>query len=84
MVRVGGMNYSCNPKATMGKRIGDMTLNRNGQTLDPNQTYVVAGWASINEDVEGPPIYDLMETYISRKKVIDLPAKQAVKVIGMG
>ena len=83
MVRVGGMNYSCSPKASMGNRISDMTLGRNGEAVNPNQSYTVAGWASINEDVEGPPIYDLMEAYISRKKVIDLPENQSVKVIGM-
>jgi sulfur-oxidizing protein SoxB len=37
----------------------------------------------VNENVEGPAIYDLMEDYISGKKSIDLPAQQAVKVIGL-
>jgi len=83
MVRVGGMNYSCYPKKDMGNRISDMTLTRTGEPIEPSRSYRVGGWASINENVEGPAIYDLMENYISRKKVIDLPDQQAVKVIGM-
>ena len=83
MVRVGGMNYSCSPKANMGSRISDMTLARTGEPIEASRNYSVGGWASINENVEGPAIYDLMEGYISRKKIIDLPMQQAVKVVGM-
>ncbi|MEL0294186.1 MAG: 5'-nucleotidase C-terminal domain-containing protein, partial [Alphaproteobacteria bacterium] len=83
MVRVGGVSYSCAPKASMGNRINDLTLLRTEEKLEADKRYTVGGWASVNEDVEGPAIYDLMESYISRKAVIDLPAQQAVKVIGM-
>ncbi|MEK9910807.1 MAG: thiosulfohydrolase SoxB [Candidatus Puniceispirillum sp.] len=83
MVRVGGVSYSCAPKASMGNRINDLTLLRTDEKLEADKHYTVGGWASVNEDVEGPAIYDLMESYISRKAVIDLPAQQAVKVIGM-
>jgi sulfur-oxidizing protein SoxB len=83
MVRVGGVSYSCAPKASMGNRINDLTLLRTDEKLEADKRYTVGGWASVNEDVEGPAIYDLMESYISRKAVIDLPAQQAVKVIGM-
>ncbi|MEK9848900.1 MAG: thiosulfohydrolase SoxB [Candidatus Puniceispirillum sp.] len=83
MVRVGGVSYSCAPKASMGNRINDLTLLRTDEKLEADKRYTVGGWASVNEDVEGPAIYDLMESYIIRKAVIDLPAQQAVKVIGM-
>ena len=83
MVRVGGMNYTCAPKASMGNRISDLTMTKTGEKLDADRKYVVGGWASVNENVEGPAIYDLMEGYISRKRSIDLPAQQAVKVIGL-
>ena len=83
MVRVGGMNYRCRPKARMGDRIDNMILSRTGEPLDPNRVYRVGGWASINENVEGPAIYNLMEEYISRKKIIDLPEQQTVEVVGM-
>ena len=83
MVRVGGMSYTCAPKATMGKRISNMTITDTGAPVEADKKYTVGGWASVNEGTEGPAIYDLMENYISRKKVINLPENQTVKVVGM-
>jgi sulfur-oxidizing protein SoxB len=83
MVRVGGVSYTCAPKAAMGNRISDLTLIRTGEKLESDKAYTVGGWASINENVDGPAIFDLMEGYISRKKSIDPPKQQSVKVIGM-
>ena len=83
MVRVGGMGYTCAPKEEIGKRISGMTLLKTGAPIDPARKYVVAGWASVNQNTEGPAIYDLMEKYITDKKVIDQPASQTVKVVGM-
>ncbi len=80
MVRVGGMGYTCKPTATMGSRINDMTLLSTGEPIDPGKSYVVAGWASVNEDVEGPAIFDLMETYIGKQEVISMQPNQSVKV----
>jgi len=84
MVRVGGMGYTCAPKESIGSRIADMTMLSTGEPIDPNRKYVVAGWASVNEDVEGPAIFDLMETYLGKQDVIDMPKNDAVKVVGMG
>lgn len=67
MVRVGGMGYAIAPNAAMGRRISDMVLLRDGQPIDPARRYVVAGWASVNEDVQGPQIWDLVEDYIRRQ-----------------
>jgi len=83
MVRVGGMGYTCAPKETMGSRISDMTLLSTGEPIDPNRNYVVAGWASVNEGVEGPAVYDLMESYISKQDTISIEKNEAVKVIGL-
>ncbi|MBX2836823.1 MAG: thiosulfohydrolase SoxB [Gammaproteobacteria bacterium] len=80
MVRVGGMGYTCTPDASMGDRINDMTILATGESIDPSKNYVVAGWASVNEGVEGPPIYDLMESYITKQDVIDIKPNGAVKV----
>jgi sulfur-oxidizing protein SoxB len=38
-----------------------MTLLSTGEPIDPDQNYVVAGWASVNEGTEGPPIWDVVE-----------------------
>lgn len=83
MVRVGGMGYTCEPKENIGSRISNMTLLKTGKPIEPDRLYTVAGWASVNENVEGPAIYDLMETYISKQDVIDIPPNEHVKIKGV-
>lgn len=83
MVRVGGMGYTCAPKEDKGKRISGMTHLKSGKPIEPDKKYVVAGWASINQNTEGPAVYDLMEKYISGKKVIGPIKNETVKVVGM-
>jgi sulfur-oxidizing protein SoxB len=60
------------PTNQMGSRISDMRLTGTGEPLEADKTYTVGGWASVNEGVEGPAIYDLMENYITKKKVVSL------------
>jgi len=83
MVRVGGMGYTCAPKEAMGSRISDMTLLSTGEPIDPKRNYVVAGWASVNEEVEGPAIFDLMESFFSSNDEINIPKNDAVNIVGM-
>jgi len=83
MVRVGGMGYTCTPDASMGSRINDMTLLKTNEPIDPARSYVVAGWASVNEGVEGPAIYDLMEDYLSKQGTVTVERNDAVKVVGI-
>lgn len=80
MVRVGGMGYTCRPRETIGSRITDMTDLTNGEAIDPAKSYVVAGWASVNENVEGPAVYDLMEQYLSAHDTVRPQVNNAVKV----
>ncbi|GAC1413547.1 MAG: thiosulfohydrolase SoxB [Candidatus Velthaea sp.] len=82
MVRVGGMSYSIDVSKPIGSRIGDMTLLRNGQTIEAGKSYVVSGWASVNQATEGPAIYDVVQKYIAAKKTVDIPDRQVVRVIG--
>ena len=81
MVRVGGMGYAIDVGAAMGSRVSKMTLLATGEPIDPAKTYVVSGWASVNESTEGPAIYDVVESYIKRKGVIQLDPNQSVQVI---
>ncbi len=83
MVRVGGMGYSCAPNENMGSRITDMTLLSTGEPIDPKRNYVVAGWASVNEGVEGPAIFDLMQDWLAKQTSIDVQANQSVKFTGV-
>jgi len=50
MVRVGGLQYNCNPLAAMGKRIDDMRLN--GKAIEADKKYKVAGWAPVAEEAK--------------------------------
>ncbi|PQM62972.1 MAG: thiosulfohydrolase SoxB [Rhodobacteraceae bacterium] len=83
MVRVGGMTYTCSPKAERGSRISEMRLVENGELLEDSKTYVVGGWGSINKNVSGPPIYDIMESYISDHKLVKPKYPNPVRVVGM-
>ncbi len=82
MVRVGGMGYRINVKAAMGSRISDMTVLKTGTPVDPNKTYVVAGWASVNEGTEGPPIWDVVINYIKKQGTVKLKPNRSVIVEG--
>src|SRR5262249_3843326 len=46
MVRVGGLQYACDPNARMGSRIGELSLN--GRALDAEKKYKVVGWAPVS------------------------------------
>lgn len=82
MVRVGGMGYTIDPNKEIGERITDMTLLSTGEAIDPKKDYVVAGWASVNEDTEGPAIWDVVENHLTKNPTVKLPDNQSVKVVG--
>lgn len=71
MVRVGGLRYTCEPAAAMGKRISDLRLGE--QPLDPARTYKVAGWASVAEQVEGPPVWEVVAEYLRAHRSLAPP-----------
>jgi sulfur-oxidizing protein SoxB len=81
MVRIGGMQYSCTPGAAAGKRINNMTLK--GKPIDADKKYKVAGWASVQEGVQGEPIWDLVSGYLRDKKVIKGVKINTPTIIGM-
>jgi sulfur-oxidizing protein SoxB len=68
MVRVGGLQYAIDPTAKMGSRISNMRLA--GKPIDAGKTYKVAGWASVQENVQGEPIWDVVAKYLRDRKVI--------------
>ncbi|MDH3230296.1 MAG: thiosulfohydrolase SoxB [Alphaproteobacteria bacterium] len=82
MVRVGGLSYAVAPGNRMGERISDMRLLKTGEAIDPARNYVVAGWASVNEGTEGPPVWDVVSNHIRRKQVIKIPENRNIRVIG--
>ena len=82
MVRVGGMTYTCLPKNSMGNRISDLKLS-NGEKIESQKKYSIGGWGSINPEVEGPPIYKVLEDYVSGEKIIKPKNNNPVKVKGI-
>ena len=65
MVRVGGLQFSCDPTATMGRRIGNMRLK--GKPIDAGKKYKVAGWAPVAEEARQqnlPMVWDLVEKWL--------------------
>jgi S-sulfosulfanyl-L-cysteine sulfohydrolase len=80
MVRVGGMGYTIDPNGSMGGRISGMTLLKSGEAIEPSKEYVVAGWASINEATEGPPIWEVVEDYLAKNPVVTLEENRSVTV----
>ncbi|MDC6451493.1 thiosulfohydrolase SoxB [Alphaproteobacteria bacterium] len=83
MVRVGGLSYTCHPKNKIGNRISNLRMISSDMLLQSNQKYVVGGWGSVNQNVKGPAIYNLLENFISEKKVIKASSKETVKIVGM-
>ena len=81
MVRVGGLAYTIDVRKPIGSRISDMTSAKDGKPIDPARNYVVAGWASVNEGTEGPPIYDLVARHIEKKKSVVIPENQSIRVL---
>jgi S-sulfosulfanyl-L-cysteine sulfohydrolase len=82
MVRVGGMAYAIDIARPIGQRISDMTLLRTGQRIEPDKTYTVAGWASVNEGTQGPPIHEVVANYLSAEKTIRVEENRQVRVTG--
>ncbi len=83
MVRTGGLGYRIDVSKPQGSRISDMTLLKTGEAIDPARSYVVAGWASVNEGTEGPPIWDVVESHIRKAGSVAVPDTTAVQVTGI-
>ena len=82
MVRVGGMGYRIDINKPIGERVSNLTLLKTGEAIDPAKNYVVAGWASVNEGTEGPPIWDVVENYIKRQGTVSVAPNTSVEVVG--
>jgi sulfur-oxidizing protein SoxB len=82
MVRCGGLGYTIDIAAPMGRRFSALTHLRSGKPIDPDKEYVVAGWASVNEGTEGPPVWELVEKYVAGRKTVRVVPNTSVKVIG--
>jgi len=82
MVRCGGLGYTIDIGKPMGSRISGLTHLKSGKPIEAKRDYTVAGWASVNEGTEGPPVWELVEKYIARQKTVTVAPRNDVKVVG--
>jgi len=79
MVRTSGLTYEITPKNKINKRISNIQTS-NGKLLIPNKNYVVSGWASVNSEESGKPIWEIASNYLSSVKNYDLSDIKQPKV----
>jgi sulfur-oxidizing protein SoxB len=83
MVRVGGMQYACEPGAGTGRRISAMTLR--GKPLEADRKYRVAGWAPVAEEARaagGEPVWEVMARYLRDQKSVRPRTPNVPRLIG--
>ena len=86
MVRVGGLQYTCNPVADMGRRITDMRLG--GKPIQASRQYKVAGWAPVAEQARtapgARPVWEVVEEWLrARKGVVSARQPNLPKLAGV-
>lgn len=83
MVRVGGLTYAMAPLEKQGSRISDMRIK--GKPIEADKRYKVAGWAPVAEAAKGsgPPIWEVVETYLKAKPRVAPLKPNTPKLIGV-
>ncbi len=82
MVRVGGLAYTIDVTQPMGRRISQLRLLRTDKPIDPDRDYAVAGWGSVNEGTQGPPVWDVIADYVAARGEVAPAASGHVTVVG--
>jgi sulfur-oxidizing protein SoxB len=82
MVRLGGLDYVCDPTGTIGNRIQDMTLD-DGTKVEADKKYVVAGWATVGSQSPGEPIWETVATYLRDVKTVKLDKINTPKLVNV-
>ena len=80
MVRTTGLSYEITPRNSINNRIKNVRTN-NGKLLISNKNYVVSGWASVNSEETGRPIWDVTKEYLSNIKYYDLNQVRQPKIL---
>ncbi|MCX8134662.1 MAG: thiosulfohydrolase SoxB [Roseococcus sp.] len=82
MVRTGGLAFTLDVAGRPGQRVSDLRLLRTGAPLEAERSYRVAGWASINQGTEGPPIWEVVFAHLARGPLRAEP-RQDVRLRGV-
>jgi len=81
MVRVGGMQFTCDPTQKIGGRISSMALG--GKPIEAAKAYKVASWAPVAEGAAGEPIWDVVVRYLRDVKIVRPPTVNRPRLIGV-
>jgi sulfur-oxidizing protein SoxB len=84
MVRVGGLEYACEPAARSGERIRDMRLR--GRPVEAGKSYRVAGWAPVSEEARaagGEPVWDVVARWLVAQKTVAPRKVNLPRVLGV-
>ncbi|AKH22330.1 thiosulfohydrolase SoxB [Sedimenticola thiotaurini] len=82
MVRLGGLDYVCDPNQSFGKRISSMTLD-DGTPIEAGKQYMVSGWATVGSQSPGRPIWDVVADYLRDQKQVKIDKLNTPKLVGM-
>ena len=82
MVRVGGLDYVCDPNQGMGKRISNMTLD-DGNTVRADKNYVISGWATVGSQSPGRPVWDVVADYLRDQKTVKVKKLNTPRLVGV-
>ncbi len=79
MVRTKGIKYTITPQASFNNRISNLELS-NGKKIQPHKSYKVSGWASVNQEESGKPIWEITSKYIQNIKNYDINTSFTPKI----
>ena len=80
MVRTSGLSYEITPKNNINNRISNLKTN-NGKLIESQKIYKVSGWAGVNEEEAGKPIWDITREYLQSIKFFDAASVKQPKII---
>ncbi|MFV2057180.1 MAG: thiosulfohydrolase SoxB [Thiohalomonadales bacterium] len=82
MVRTGGLEYACDPNASIGHRIKDLRLS-SGRKLQANKNYKVTGWATVNSKATGRAVWDIVADYLKASKTARIAHLEQPRLLGI-
>jgi len=80
MVRTSGLSYEITPKNNINNRINNLKTH-NGKLIEPQKMYTVSGWAGVNQEEIGKPIWDITREYLQTIKFFDATSVTQPKII---
>lgn len=80
MVRTSGLSYEITPKNRINNRINNLkTIN--GESIEAKKIYKVSGWAGVNQEETGKPIWNITREYLQTIKFFDATSVTQPKII---